>query len=209
MSTLSPVGRSGGNRRWRTIRTALVLLVGLGALVAAGFIGWSLAGRSDNTASTPTPSTSLSSSTSQSCTPLAAASSATGTSGTASPLTSKSPSALPKPKTITVNVYNSTSTGGLARKTANAMSSRGFTIGTVGNDSAPKPVLGVAEVRYGPKGQQQATVVAANVHGAKLVLDKRKTTDVDLAVGAKFKHLATTAQVKEALNPSATATPSC
>ena len=207
MSTLSPVGRSGGNRRWGNIRTALVLLVGLGALVAAGFIGFSLAKRGNTTSGTPTPSTSVSTSTSQSCTPRVAA--ATGPSGTSSPLSSKSPGALPKPKTITVNVYNSTSTGGLARKTANAMSARGFTIGTVGNDSAPKPVLGVAEVRYGPKGQQQATVVAAQVSGAKLVLDKRKTTDVDLAVGAKFKHLATPAQAKAALSPSAKPTPSC
>jgi cytoskeletal protein RodZ len=187
----------------------LVLLVGLAALIAAGFIGWSLAGRSDATANSPTASTSVSTSTSASCTPLRASSSATGPSGSTTALASRSASALPKPKTITVNVYNSTSTGGLARKTANALSSRGFTIGTVGNDSAPKPVLGVAEVRYGPKGQQQAIVVAANVHGAKLVLDKRKTTDVDVAVGAKFKHLATSAQVKAALSPSATATPSC
>lgn len=208
MSTLSPVGRSGGSRRWRHIRTALVMLVGVGALVAAGFIGWSLAGRNNTSTGTPTPSTSLSTSTSPSCTPLASASGATP-SKTASPLSSKSPGALPKPKTITVNVYNSTSTGGLARKTANALSARGFTIGTVGNDSAPKPVLGVAEVRYGPKGAQQAIVVAANVHGAKLVLDKRRTTDVDLAVGAQFKRLATSAQVKAALSPSALATPSC
>ncbi len=197
MSTLSPVGRYGGGRsRGRRLRTALVLLVALCALVAAGWFGWALANRGDNTA-TPGASTSVSASTS-SCTPPSP-----------SPTTTRPPKPLPKPKTITVNVYNSTTRSGLARKTADLMHDRGFIIGNVTNDHAPKPVVGIAEVRYGPKGAASAHVVAAQVVGAKLVEDKRTSVDVDLAVGAKYKKLATPAQVAAALSPSAKPTRSC
>ena len=208
MSTLSPVGRSGGGPG-RHLRTALVLLVGLAALVAAGFVGWTLAGR-DNTTGASGPSPSVS--TSASCTPSARPSpTATRTHASSSRSVKAHPSstALPKPKTITVNVYNSTSRSGLAHTTATQLAARGFTIGSIGNDSAPQPVMGVAEVRYGPHGVAQARVVAAQVPGAKLVEDHRRTADVDLAVGAKYKHLATPAQVKAALSPAAKPSPSC
>ena len=125
------------------------------------------------------------------------------------PSTTRSPKPAPKPKTITVNVYNSTTRSGLARKTADLLHDRGFIIGNVTNDHAPKPVVGIAEVRYGPKGVAAAHVVAAQVVGAKLVEDKRTSADVDLAVGAKYKKLATPAQVKAALSPSAKPTKSC
>ena len=196
MSTLSPVGRYGGGRRGRRLRTALVLLVGLGAIVAAGWVGWTMANRGDDTAA-PGSSTSVSPSTSSCTTP------------SPSPTTTRSPRPLPKPKTITVNVYNSTTRSGLARKTADLLHDRGFVIGNVTNDHAPKPVVGIAEVRYGPHGAAAARVVLAQVVGAKLVLDKRTSTDVDLAVGAKYKKLATPAEVKAALSPSAKPTPSC
>jgi hypothetical protein len=174
-----------------------VLLVGLAALVAAGWFGWAMANRGDETA-TGNPSASVSASTS-SCTPPVSP----------SPRTTKSPKPPPQPKTITVNVYNSTTRSGLARKTADLLHDRGFIIGNVTNDHAPKPVVGVAEVRYGPKGVAAAHVVAAQVVGVVLVEDKRTSTDVDLAVGAKYKKLATPAQVKAALSPSAKPTKSC
>lgn len=197
MSTLSPVGRYGGGRGNRhRLRTALVLLVGLAALVAAGWFGWAMANRGDDTTATG-PSTSTSTSAS-SCAPAAP-----------SPTSTRKPKPPPKPKTITVNVYNSTTRSGLARKTADLLHDRGFMIGNVTNDHAPKPVVGIAEVRYGPKGVPAAHVVAAQVMGAKLVEDKRTSADVDLAVGAKYKKLATPAQVKAAMSPSAKPTTSC
>jgi hypothetical protein len=197
MSTLSPVGRYGGGRGNRhRLRTALVLLVGLAALVAAGWFGYKLANRSDDTTATG-PSTSTSTSAS-SCSPAAP-----------SPTSTRKPKPPPKPKAITVNVYNSTTRSGLARKTADLLHDRGFMIGNVPNDHAPKPVVGIAEVRYGPKGVPAAHVVAAQVVGAKLVEDKRTSADVDLAVGAKYKKLATPAQVKAAMSPSARPTTSC
>jgi LytR cell envelope-related transcriptional attenuator len=230
MSTLSPVGRYGGGRGWRRVRTAITLLIGLGALVGAGFYGYSLS-RHDtpSTATSPGPSTSVStpsSSCSPSPSPSDTASKSTGGS-TASPSkhkssaktspvhTSHSPSAestagkVPKPKSITLNVYNSTTRKGLARTTSTLLAKRGFTIGNVANDPAPKPVKTVAEVRYGPAGVLAARVVAAEVVGAKLVEDKRTSSDVDLALGAAFKHLASPKEVKAALSPSPTPSPSC
>jgi len=156
-----------------------------------------MANRSDDTAAT-SPSTSVSASAST-CTPPSSA----------SPTTTRKPKPPPKATAITVNVYNSTTRSGLARKTADLLHERGFMIGNVTNDHAPKPVIGIAEVRYGPKGVPAAHVVAAQVVGAKLVEDKRTSADVDLAVGAKYKKLATPAQVKAAMSPSAKPTRSC
>lgn len=44
--------------------------------------------------------------------------------------------ALPKPAKITVNVYNATPRSGLAKKAADELKKRGFTIGKVGNAPA-------------------------------------------------------------------------
>jgi hypothetical protein len=224
MSTLQPLKPYGGGRVWRRVRTTLVLLVGIAALVAAGWEGRALVTGS-NKPSTPGPSTSVSGTPSPSCTPSPTPSptptpTPTVTSSksskkhssaghaTHSPSASASSTALPKPKTITLNVYNSTSRNGLARKTANLLAARGFTIGNVSNDPSPKAVKGFAEVRYGPKGALAARVVAAEVKGAVLVEDKRTSADVDLAVGAAYKHLASPAEVRAALSPSASPTPS-
>jgi LytR cell envelope-related transcriptional attenuator len=116
---------------------------------------------------------------------------------------------LPKPKAITLNVYNSTNRNGLARKTANQLASRGFTIGSVKNDPTTRAVKIPAEVRYGPKGALAARVVVAEVIGARLVKDKRTSTDVDIALGAAFQHLASAAQVKAALSPKPSPSSSC
>jgi hypothetical protein len=211
MSTLSPVGRYGGRRVWRRVRTAVVLLIGVGALVAAGWEGRTLV--SQNNAK-PVASASTSVSTpSSSCTPTPSPTvSPSSTKSGSKAHSSRSPSVstatkLPKPKTITLNVYNSTTRSGLARKTANLLAGRGFTIGTVSNDPTNKAVKGVAEVRYGAKGVLAARVVAAEVVGAKLIEDKRTSSDVDIALGATYKHLASAAQVKKALSPKATPTP--
>lgn len=224
MSTLQPLKPYGGGRVWRRVRTTLVLLIGIGALVAAGWEGRSLV--KGNTTATPAPSTSVSTSASPSCTPSPTPSPtptptvtssksskkhSSASHATHSPSASPTSTALPKPKTITLNVYNSTSRNGLARTTANLLAARGFTIGNVSNDPSPKAVKGFAEVRYGPKGALAARVVAAEVKGAVLVEDKRTSADVDLAVGAAYKHLASPAEVRAALSPSAspTPTPSC
>lgn len=106
---------------------------------------------------------------------------------------------LPKPGKVTVNVYNATTTSGLASKTATALEDRGFRVGRVANDPTDAAVAGVAEIRYGPKAEQAAQLVLAYVPGAELVAVDRKGPRVDLAVGAAFTELAAEQQVNEAL----------
>ena len=106
---------------------------------------------------------------------------------------------LPKPATVTVNVYNATDRAGLAARTAAELKKRGFGIGKIANDPLGKTLTNVAEVRYGPGGKANAQLVAYYVPGAVLVLDKRTDTTVDLVLGAKFKAIPAQKTVDAAL----------
>ena len=159
MTTLSP--SSYGRRSGGGFLPVLVALV-VGLLVGAAGGWW--VGHSSGTSSSASPTPSVS------CPPLA----------------SLTVVALPAAKTITVNVYNATTRGGLARTTADLLVQRGFLIGAIANDPKNAAVAGSAEVRYGPKGALNAKVVAAQVQGAALVNDGRTTTTVDFVVGRAF-----------------------
>ncbi|MEO6018646.1 MAG: LytR C-terminal domain-containing protein [Knoellia sp.] len=99
----------------------------------------------------------------------------------------------PAPGNTTVNVYNATSKNGLAGRIAAELRSRGFTVGDVANDPLGRTVAGPAEVRFGPTGKGHAQLlVALGGKGATQLADKRKTTTVDLVLGAKFTALAPT-----------------
>jgi hypothetical protein len=113
---------------------------------------------------------------------------------------------VPAPGKVTVNVYNATSTSGLASKTATALEDQGFRVGKVANDPSGRAIEGVAEIRYGPKAEEAAQLVLAYVPGAELVALERKGPRVDLAVGAEFPGLADEAAVTATL-ASPTAAP--
>ncbi|HYN74962.1 MAG TPA: LytR C-terminal domain-containing protein [Candidatus Limnocylindria bacterium] len=181
MSTLTP---SGGRKR-RGGQALTVILVGLLVLAAGGYLGWRLMNRNDTTAtSTPTNS---------GCpTP--------GASPTGSAASTTKP--LPKPSSITVDVLNATDRQGLAKTTASQLEARGFDIGAIANDPAGKKIAGTAQVRYGPKGKRNATVVAAQVPGSALVNDRRTTKTVSLALGEAYTGLATPEEAAAALTPS-------
>jgi hypothetical protein len=106
---------------------------------------------------------------------------------------------LPKPATVTVNVYNATDRAGLAARTAADLKTRGFGIGKIANDPLGKSLTNVAEVRYGPAGKANAQLMVYYVPGATLVLDKRTDTTVDLVLGTKFKAVAPQKAVDAAL----------
>jgi hypothetical protein len=159
-----------------------VLVVGLLALVVGAAVGWYLTARSDDPVTTTLPGAS--------CTP------ATGS----SPATSTKPA--PKPSSITVDVYNSTTRQGLAGTTASQLEKRGFVIATVANDPLGKTLAGTAEIRYGPKGKSRAVVVAAQVPDSTLVNDKRKDKTVAMSLGKAFTGLATPEEAAAALSPS-------
>lgn len=89
---------------------------------------------------------------------------------------------------VTLAVLNSTSRSGLAASTAEQLQARGFTVGSIGNDSGGQ-IEGVAVVRHGPEGVLVARTVAAQIAGAELVDDGRAGTAVELSLGAQFTGL--------------------
>ena len=92
--------------------------------------------------------------------------------------------ALPVPYgEITLNVYNSTNTGGLAASTQKAFTDRGFAAGETGNQPA---FVGTAQISFGVSGIAAAYTVAAHVSDPVLVLDGRKTAEVDITLGSQF-----------------------
>ncbi|MBD0709298.1 MULTISPECIES: LytR C-terminal domain-containing protein [unclassified Streptomyces] len=98
----------------------------------------------------------------------------------------------PKPAQITVNVYNATPRGGLAKATADELKKRGFKIGKVGNAPAAydKKVPGFG-LLLGPPGAVKGAfpVLGTQLKGAATKTDTRATADVDLIIGTAFKTL--------------------
>lgn len=118
---------------------------------------------------------------------------------------------LPRPAKVRVNVYNASGVAGLAGRTADQLEARGFKIGNVDNDPTGRDVTGIAEIRFGPKGERKAQLVLAYVPGATLVALDRPGTKVDLAMGKDFDGLAAQDRVDAALaEPTVVATgPGC
>ncbi|MGW1075624.1 LytR C-terminal domain-containing protein [Streptomyces sp. NPDC002537] len=112
------------------------------------------------------------------------------------------PKPLPRPDEITVNVYNATPRGGLAKITADELKKRGFRIGKVGN--APELydkkvsntglLLGAPEVADGA-----LKVLGTQLSGTDVRNDQRSGEDVDLILGAEFKELSAKQDADKAL----------
>ncbi|MFJ7181495.1 LytR C-terminal domain-containing protein [Streptomyces massasporeus] len=118
---------------------------------------------------------------------------------------SPSPSAkpLPEPRTITVNVLNATTRGGLAKKTADELKKRGFKIGDVGNATKQydKKVKGTG-LLLGPATALDTTlpVLGTQLPGAERRTEAaREGAAVDLVIGDGFKALATQQDADRAL----------
>ena len=107
--------------------------------------------------------------------------------------------ALPKPGTVTSNVYNATNRAGLAKRTAADLGSRGFKISRVANDPLGRAVAGVAEIRYGTAGLANAQLMKYYIVGAVLVQDARTDATIDVVLGQKFKVVTPQAKVDAAL----------
>ncbi|UJP40195.1 LytR C-terminal domain-containing protein [Cellulomonas palmilytica] len=87
---------------------------------------------------------------------------------------------------VTVNVYNSTSTAGLAAATLKAFTDRGF----VGGEADNQPTYaGTVRIAFGQSGIASAYTVAAHVPKAEFVLDGRKGPEIDVVLGTEFKAL--------------------
>ena len=113
---------------------------------------------------------------------------------TAPPSPAAKPMALPQPAGVTMNVYNATARGGLAKTTADALAKRGFKVGKFGN--APmnydKKVTQSALIVAGPAGEAAAREAGTQVAGSTVRIDPtRKDTSVDLMIGNTFSALST------------------
>jgi hypothetical protein len=101
--------------------------------------------------------------------------------------------ALPKPGSLTVNVFNATPHGGLAKRTADELKKRGFKIGEVGNAPAAfDKKVKTAGVLVGPKAAVDGPlkVLATQLAGAEQKTDDRADAELDLIIGDAFKELA-------------------
>jgi hypothetical protein len=108
-------------------------------------------------------------------------------------------SVLPAPKAVRLNVYNSTKKTGLASDTAKELSARGFKVMKVANDPVGKKIDGVAQIRFGPKGEASAKLLLLYVPGADMVNDHRTGGRVDLSTGKTFSGLSPQQGVKALL----------
>jgi hypothetical protein len=107
------------------------------------------------------------------------------------------PAGAPASTRVQVRVFNSSPREGLARTVAAQLRSRGFGVLSAANDPLMdvREVKGPAEVRFGPAGAKQAELLRRQVPGATLYRDVREDTVVDLALGPRFRRLATAAEL--------------
>ncbi|QFG69638.1 LytR C-terminal domain-containing protein [Ornithinimicrobium pratense] len=96
------------------------------------------------------------------------------------------------PSEVSVNVFNATSRGGLAGRTADSLRERGFDVQGVDNTNA---VEGPGLIRYGSEAQEQAELLAESVgQGVVLELVEREGTTVDLVLGPDWTDLTSDAE---------------
>ncbi|MFI2238106.1 LytR C-terminal domain-containing protein [Streptomyces chrestomyceticus] len=109
---------------------------------------------------------------------------------------------LPKPADVTVNVFNATARGGLAKTTADELKKRGFKVGKVGNapPAYDKKIKGTGVLLGAQTTSEGAQkVLGTQLAGTEPKTDTRKTGDVDLLIGDTFKALTEPAAAQKAL----------
>ena len=103
-------------------------------------------------------------------------------------------------KDIKLNVFNATTSPGLASQVANDFRSRQFTVLKEGT-APPPPLQAVAEIRYGPKTVGSAWVVSAFLlNDATKKFDISRTDDtIDVVIGTRYLELATFTEQRQSL----------
>ncbi|WP_219106852.1 LytR C-terminal domain-containing protein [Austwickia sp. TVS 96-490-7B] len=96
----------------------------------------------------------------------------------------------PLQNSFTLNVLNAGAKPGAAGDVLKELPLRSFKAGAARNDGEPRPVVGTGEIRYGADGLDQALVTQKILlPEARLVLDAREGTTVDLVLGPSFTQL--------------------
>ncbi|WP_405462284.1 LytR C-terminal domain-containing protein [Streptomyces sp. NBC_00101] len=101
---------------------------------------------------------------------------------------------LPAPGRITVNVYNATVRGGLAKSAADELKKRGFRVGEVGNAPAAydKKVPGTGLLLGAPAAADSAfPVLETQLPGTVRKTEARENAEVDLILGTRFTAFST------------------
>ncbi|MFE2544159.1 LytR C-terminal domain-containing protein [Actinacidiphila glaucinigra] len=121
---------------------------------------------------------------------------------------SAAPTAFPEPGEVTINVYNATAKGGLAKDTADEFAARGFKVGTFGNaDPEYDRKVKVAALLiggHGSKAEAAMKLVGAQIKGTTTLKpaaagSKRTTGTVDVMLGKGFTKLSGDKAVEKAL----------
>lgn len=111
--------------------------------------------------------------------------------------------ALPEPKFIKINVFNTTDAAGLASSVGDNLRNRKFQVLKVSNDPARKRIDGVGALRFGPKSIGAAWLLKAyflNDESLKLEFDINRDDDiVDVVLGSGFRDLATVTEVNQSV----------
>jgi LytR cell envelope-related transcriptional attenuator len=107
---------------------------------------------------------------------------------------------LPAPARIRIQVLNSTTRAGIAARARTTLVSYGFDSPTAaGNDRQKRKVTGVAEIRFGSNAAEGAKLVAYYLPGARLVRTTSRSATVVVALGPKYRRIASQATVQAAL----------
>ncbi|MFD8979082.1 LytR C-terminal domain-containing protein [Streptomyces sp. NPDC059564] len=213
MSMLTPPGMGGKYRvtgaayprMSRPRRRRKVVFALLGSVLALALLGYGALqlvdvfrgnGKHDAAAGTNCPTASASPA---KAAKAKAANTASGPGAAPSPTPAV---ALPQPGQITVNIYNATPRGGLAKAVREELEKRGFKVDKVGN--APpdfdKKVPGPGILVGSPRTDKAAySVLAAQLAGVTTQTDTREGTDIDLILGDAFKELSPKADADRAL----------
>ena len=101
------------------------------------------------------------------------------------------------PESVTVNVYNTTATPGLAGKVAEALGSRGFAIGVVGNSTVNREGM-TAIILSGPEGEPGAFTIQQQIPNTQYIQDDRDDASVDVVLGSGYSDLVPLEQAQAA-----------
>jgi hypothetical protein len=116
------------------------------------------------------------------------------------------PKVLPRPRTVSVLVLNSTNRGGIATATKKALVAREFKVSDAKNDSAVYGghgvIKSVAEIRYGPSAYAAAVLLRLYFPRSVLKQTDSSSRGVTVSLGQKFKALASPRAVRKALHAS-------
>jgi LytR cell envelope-related transcriptional attenuator len=116
------------------------------------------------------------------------------------PQETSSSATLPAPGLVTVQVLNATSRAGIADKARSTLVDDGFkSPDAAANDKPKAHVRGVAEIRYGSKGEDGAKLLHYYFPTSKLVSTDSKSATVVVSLGRRYKGVASPSAVQAAL----------